>query len=266
MSQSGGFCGVCGTTLTSKYSPCPNCGHTKTTYNPQSAGRSGGHCGQCGAPLASKYATCPNCGHTKTTYSPQPAGGASGHCGQCGAALASKYAPCPKCGYIKTKYEPGKSRSTRPVMIASIVFAGLISTIIGIDLYATQSLELQPMQNASPQIDYSTLTIHFQLSIYNPTVIPTSFDVIHADILYKSKTLGTATIYGKSLPPSSYTDVSAKFELGSVSTLMEAFGGGTPDKEDFSVKVKLEKRILGFIPFMYERNYTMDEFSKNFSP
>jgi hypothetical protein len=47
---------------------------------------------------------------------------------------------------------------------------------------------------------------------------------------------------------------------------MEAFGGGTPDKEDFSVKVKLEKRILGFIPFMYERNYTMDEFSKNFSP
>ena len=191
-----------------------------------------------------------------------------GFCAQCGTPLASKYSPCPNCGHTKTTYKPGKSSksSTRPVMIAAIVIAGLIGTIIGIDLYATQSLELQPMQNASPQIDYSTLTIHFQLSIYNPTVIPTSFDVIYADILYKSKTLGTATIYGKSLPPSSYTDVSAKFELGSVSTLMEAFGGGTPDKEDFSVKVKLEKRILGFIPFMYERNYTMDEFSKNFSP
>ena len=68
--------------------------------------QSGGFCGQCGTSLTSKYSPCPNCGHTKTTYSPQPAGGASGHCGQCGAALASKYAPCPKCGYVKTRYNP----------------------------------------------------------------------------------------------------------------------------------------------------------------
>ena len=201
MSQSGGFCGQCGTPLTSKYSPCPNCGHTKTTYNPQSAGRSGGHCGQCGAPLASKYATCPNCGHTKTTY------------------------------------KPGKSSksSTRPIMIAAIVIAGLISTIIGIDLYATQSLEIQ--SKGVTNSDFSTLTIHFQLSIYNPTVIPTSFDVIHADILYKSKTLGTATIYGESLPPSSYTDVSAKFELDPVNILAlgyETSLGATQFNEDNS--------------------------------
>jgi len=31
----GGFCGSCGTRLTSKYSPCPNCGHVKTMYNPR---------------------------------------------------------------------------------------------------------------------------------------------------------------------------------------------------------------------------------------
>ena len=226
--------------------------------------QSSGFCGQCGTPLASKYSPCPNCGHTKTTYNPQPASGASGHCGQCGAALASKYAPCPKCGYIKTKYKPGKSRSTRPVMIATIVFVGLISTIIGIDLYATQSLEIQ--SKGVTNSDFSTLTIHFQLSIYNPTEIPTSFDVIYADMLYKSKTIGTATIYGEPLPPSSYTNVSGKFELGSVSVLMAAFGGGTPDKKDFSVNVKLEKRILGFIPFTYERSYSMDEFIENFGP
>ena len=188
----------------------------------------------------------------------------SGFCGQCGTPLASKYSPCPKCGYIKTKYEPGKSRSTRPIMIATIVFVGLISTIIGIDLYATQSLEMQ--SKGVTNSDFSTLTIHFQLSIYNPTVIPTSFDVIYADILYKSRTLGTATIYGEPLPPSSYTNVSGKFELGSVSVLMAAFGGGTPDKKDFSVNVKLEKRILGFIPFTYERSYSMDEFIENFGP
>jgi hypothetical protein len=225
----------------------------------------GGFCGVCGATLSSKYAPCPKCGHSKTTYNPQPAGGASGHCGQCGATLAAKYAPCPKCGYSKTRYNPGKP-STRPIMIATIVIAGLISTIIGIDLYATQSLELQPIQNANTSFDYSTLTIYFQLSIYNPTVIPTSFDVIYADILYKSKTIGTATIYGEPLPSSSHTNVSGKFELGSVSVLMAAFGGGTPDKKDFSVNVKLEKRILGFIPFTYERSYSMDEFMENFGP
>jgi hypothetical protein len=230
--------------------------------------QSGGFCAQCGTPLASKYSPCPNCGHTKTTYNPQPAGGASGHCGQCGAALASKYAPCPKCGYIKTKYEPGKSRSTRPVIIATIVFVGLISTIIGVDLYATQSLEMQ--SKGVTNSDFSTLTIHFELSIYNPTVIPTSFDVIYADILYKSRTLGTATIYGEPLPPSSYTDVSGKFEIDPVNVMALAFGGmaggGMPDKNDIIVNVKLEKRILGFIPFMYEKNYNIDEFTEAFGP
>ena len=33
--SSGGFCGSCGTRLASKYSPCPNCGHVKTMYNPR---------------------------------------------------------------------------------------------------------------------------------------------------------------------------------------------------------------------------------------
>ena len=187
-----------------------------------------------------------------------------GFCAQCGTPVASKYATCSKCGYAKTRYTPGKSRSTRPVMIATIVFVGLISTIIGIDLYATQSLEIQ--SKGVTNSDFSTLTIHFQLSIYNPTVIPTSFDVIYADILYKSKTLGTATIYGESLPPSSYTDVSGKFELDAVSVLAAAFGGGTPDEKDFSIDVKLEKRILGFIPFVYERNYNIDEFTEAFGP
>ena len=55
-------------------------------------------------------------------------------------------------------------------------------------------------------------------------------------------------------------------KLGSVSVLMAAFGGGTPDQKDFSVNVNLEKRILGFIPFTYERSYSMDEFIENFGP
>ena len=67
MSQSSGFCGQCGTQLASKYSPCPNCGYIKTTYNTQP---SGGFCGQCGATLAAKYAPCPKCGYSKTRYNP----------------------------------------------------------------------------------------------------------------------------------------------------------------------------------------------------
>jgi len=36
---SGGFCGGCGTPLIQKYSPCPNCGHVKTTfYTPPNPG------------------------------------------------------------------------------------------------------------------------------------------------------------------------------------------------------------------------------------
>ena len=81
--------------------------------------QSSGFCAQCGTPLASKYSSCPNCGHTKTTYNPQPAppptaayqhgqpaGGASGFCSSCGAALIGKSTTCMKCGYTKTKYNP----------------------------------------------------------------------------------------------------------------------------------------------------------------
>ena len=42
--------------------------------------------------------------------------------------------------------------------------------------------------------------------------------------------------------------------------------GGPPDKNDIIVNVKLEKRILGFIPFVYERNYNIDEFTEAFGP
>ena len=67
--NAGGFCGSCGTALASKYSPCPKCGHVKTTFAPP---QSGSFCGGCGGPLASKYSPCPKCGHVKTTFAPPP--------------------------------------------------------------------------------------------------------------------------------------------------------------------------------------------------
>ena len=98
-----GVCISCGATLSSGSLTCASCG---TPQRQQGTGGAGGFCGVCGTPLSSKYTPCPKCGHTKTTYNPKPAGGASGFCGQCGATLAAKFAPCPKCGYVKTRYNP----------------------------------------------------------------------------------------------------------------------------------------------------------------
>ena len=220
----------------------------------------GPSCPTCGTALRLGASFCGICGNP-VTYNPKPAGGASGFCGQCGATLAAKYSPCPKCGYVKTRYNPGKSRSTRRVMIPIIVITGLVITLIGLDLYATQSLEMQ--SKGVTNSDMSTFTIHFELSIYNPTVIPTSFDVIYADMLYKSRTLGTATLSGKYLPPSSSTDVSGKFEIDPMAVL-GAMSGGTPNENDFNIEVKLEKRLIGLIPFTYEENYTAAEFREAF--
>ena len=68
-------CPNCGVAVSPGSTTCPSCGTPQNvspspgkihTPNPR------GFCGSCGTPLIAKYSPCPNCGHVKTTYNPQP--------------------------------------------------------------------------------------------------------------------------------------------------------------------------------------------------
>jgi len=100
-----GICDNCGSAITPGSTICGSCGSpVKQSTQPTQQPSSGGYCGVCGTQLSSKYSPCPKCGHVKTTFAPKQTGG--GFCGSCGATLTQKYAPCPSCGYTKTRYNP----------------------------------------------------------------------------------------------------------------------------------------------------------------
>ena len=69
-------CTNCNAILSPTSTSCPSCGSPRRSQS--SSGTSGGgFCGGCGGPLASKFSPCPKCGHVKTTFNPAvpPQGG-----------------------------------------------------------------------------------------------------------------------------------------------------------------------------------------------
>jgi TM2 domain-containing membrane protein YozV/RNA polymerase subunit RPABC4/transcription elongation factor Spt4 len=60
-------CPNCGAAVSPGSKICAACGTPQKSQKP-----SGGFCGSCGTPLIAKHSPCPNCGHVKTTYNPQP--------------------------------------------------------------------------------------------------------------------------------------------------------------------------------------------------
>ena len=95
-------CTNCNALLSPTSTSCPSCGSPRRSQSSGGA-NAGGFCGSCGTALASKYSPCPKCGHVKTTFAPPQSGS---FCGGCGGPLASKYSPCPKCGHVKTTFNP----------------------------------------------------------------------------------------------------------------------------------------------------------------
>jgi len=95
-------CTNCNAILSPTSTSCPSCGSPRRSQSSGGA-NAGGFCGSCGTALASKYSPCPKCGHVKTTFAPPQSGS---FCGGCGGPLASKYSPCPKCGHVKTTFNP----------------------------------------------------------------------------------------------------------------------------------------------------------------
>jgi len=140
--------------------------------------------------------------------------------------------------------------------------------ILGLNVYAISNLEFRAQSIDNFSI-FPDLNIDMNMETCNPTFFPASYKAIYIDVYYKHNNLGTATLYGSTIPPgtSVSTDGNVDLHSGSVlGSILDAIGsallGNSPSTNDVKFKIKLDAPILGFIPFTLEKSYSYNEFSQ----
>lgn len=136
----------------------------------------------------------------------------------------------------------------------------VIFTILAfLDLNSAQQLQFLTVENE--EFDFMDLSMDTSIAVCNPSFFPTSFEKVEAILWYKSTELGYFTLWGDSVGPNEAVDLTGRFGLDGKNVLqlflggvLTAFSGSSPeyDPNDFSVNMKIEKKILGIIPFTIE--------------
>jgi len=150
--------------------------------------------------------------------------------------------------------------------IAVLIFV----LILGLNVYAVSNLQFRA-ESISDFSIFPDLNIDMSMEAYNPTFFPASYKAIYLDVYYKQNNLGTATLYGSTVPPGTNVPVQGNVDLHSDSVLgsiIDAIGstifGKTPTTNDVNFTIKLDAPILGIIPFSLEKQYSYNEFTNSF--
>lgn len=140
--------------------------------------------------------------------------------------------------------------------------------ILGLNVYAISNLQFRAQSIEDFSI-FPELKMNMNMETCNPTFFPASYKAIYLDVYYKQNNLGTATMYGSTIPPGTNMPTKGNIDLDSGSVLgsiIDAIGsalaGSTPSTNDVKFKIKLDAPILGIIPFTLEKQYSYNEFSR----
>lgn len=148
------------------------------------------------------------------------------------------------------------------------IVVAIFVVLAGFDIYAASNLQFQNKDTS--QFDWSDLSVDMIMSVCNPTFMPTSFNQIKAELYYKSSRIGTFTMWGSAIPAYSAKDVDSRVNIDGMNVLKISFGGvmsglagqrAEYEEDDFSIDLKVEKSILGIIPFSLEKKYRGSEFA-----
>ena len=183
-------------------------------------------------------------------------------CHACGAYVTEDWHYCNKCGAKR------KGGSAKKIGVGIVVSLVIFVALVGLDIYAASSLQFRSEETGN--FDWADLSLDVVMSVCNPTFMPTSFDEISADLNYKSSRIGTFTLWGSYLPPNSAQDVNGRINIDGMNVLKIIFGGMMAglsgqdvqyNEDDFNIDLKINKAILGIIPFSFEKNYPASEIS-----
>lgn len=143
--------------------------------------------------------------------------------------------------------------------------------LVALDMYAASNLQIA--RNSAEEFNFASLSIDVTMSVCNPTFFPTSFDKITIHPYIASTRLAEFTIWGNNVPANSVQNVGGRLSLDGMNLLQMFLGamlgsmaGKQPnfDPNDLSIYMKVEKSILGFIPFSYEDRLSSEEFRELF--
>ena len=151
------------------------------------------------------------------------------------------------------------------IVLAIVIPTVIFAVFVFLDVNAVSNLQIRP--NTAEQLNFADLSTNVRMSVCNPTFIPTSFDVISAELYYKSTRLGTLTVFGGTILPGS-NDVIGRLNIHGIN-MLEVMLGAMPgsstsqtfDENDLSLIIKFEKSILDSFPFSFEQHYRGSEFT-----
>ena len=109
-----------------------------------------------------------------------------------------------------------------------------------------------------------------QIEACNPTVFPAPFDRYHMVMLYKGQNFAIMDLKGGTVNPKQTTilDGNIAVDRGVLASLLvqglsdacSGTGQTETSQDDFGVKINLEAKVLGFIPYTETKAYTINEF------
>ncbi|HEY7733282.1 MAG TPA: hypothetical protein VIB07_00655 [Nitrososphaera sp.] len=210
---------------------------------------------------------CPNCGSPILTEK---------FCASCGAANPINYIDesvrVSKAKVVHQREErrvrESKQIPKKPIMIGAVAaIAILLVNFIGMS-YALGSMQFRIREVSG--IDLASLSSSVKLEACNPTVFPASFDKFSTEVNYRNGQFASMAVDGGYVMPYQSSQFDGKLRLntqtvsGLIFALADAVGGrDTPYNEnDISLKMTVDAKILGFIPYSQTRQFAFAEFKE----
>ncbi|MGI0046735.1 MAG: hypothetical protein ACREBB_06055 [Nitrosotalea sp.] len=145
-------------------------------------------------------------------------------------------------------------------LILSAIVLAIAATILFVELsYSVKSLEFAG--GGVGQVETSGMGI--SLNVCNPSLVPVSIDSITANLTGSSGDYGLLEIAGKSVPPLSQGTLQGSMDftdLNSMKTFVD-WVLNNQTNADFNSTLLVKAKVLGIIPYSYEKNYDLVTFS-----
>jgi hypothetical protein len=211
---------------------------------------------------------CPNCGSPILTEK---------FCASCGAANPIDYIDesvrVSKAKIVHQREErrerASKQIPKKPIIVGAVVaIAILLVNFIGMS-YALSNMQFRITKVAG--FDLASLSSSVQLEACNPTVFPASFDKFSAEMKYRNVLFSSMTIDGGYVLPYQSSEFNGNLRLNtqSVDELVgialagALVGRDTPHSvNDMSLKMTVDAKILGIIPYSQTREFAFAEFQE----
>jgi len=210
---------------------------------------------------------CPNCGNPILTEK---------FCSSCGTANPIDYIDESVRVSKTRRVDPSRPRNSVPKRVifvgAGAAVAVLLATMYA-SSYAVSNMQFRIIEVSD--FDFKSLSSNVQLEACNPTAFPAGFEEFSAIVYYGDAEFARLAVDGGPLMPNEASSFDGKFQLsaerlsGPLIALASAVGGNdnnnanvTITYSDISLKMTVDSKLLGIVPFSQQQEFTFSEFQR----